>query len=625
MAAPSGTTWGSIVGGYGRIGIYTSLSSTNTETTVSVQIWFWSKYSVSDTNNTLYFDNLGSSGSASTSKGAVSLNTTVDSGTGWSTSNQQLLKSYSYTYTRGTSAVTRYLYAKLINIDVVGGTMYASKTFSVPKLATYTISYNANGGSGAPGSQTKYYGKTLKLSTTKPSRTGYSFQGWATSSSGSVSYAAGANYTNNASVTLYAIWKANTYTVKYNANGGTGAPGNQTKTYGTNLTLSSTKPTRTNYTFKGWGTSASATTVSYAAGATYSKNAAVTLYAIWQLAYKKPKISNASVNRSNSSSTVTENGTYALAEFDWSCDKANPTIQIQWKTGTAQAVSKNVSVTGTSGHSKILFGDGNIATDKTYTVTIKVTDSGGYTAFVATLGGTKFMMDLLNGGNGIAFGKPAELTDTMDIGFMTKFTGGISYTILAVDTDLNNLKTPNLYVGYNSTDYNYANCPLASGTFTLEVISQGPNGQVLQRLTKCDKTYPLVYERTYYTNAWGSWYGGWIYPTLNSKFSTYGGANTADNIVKYKRDGRLVEIRGAVTPAADIAGSTTQYPIFTLNAGYRPDSPIFVICQGTGNCLWLMRINDDGEVAFSRYRNGGSNATASAGTWLPFHVTFFAK
>lgn len=625
MAAPSGTTWGSIVGSYGRIGIYISTSNTNTETSVEVQIWFWSKYSVSDTSNTLYFDNLSSSGSASTSRGSISINTTVDSGSGWSTSNQKLLKTYTYTYTRGTSAATRYLYAKFANIDRVGGTMYASKTFSVPKLATYTIKYNANGGSGAPSSQTKYYGKSLKLSSTKPTRTGYSFQGWATSSSGSVAYAAGASYTANASVTLYAIWKANTYTVKYNANGGSGAPANQTKTYGVTLTLATAKPTRTNYTFKGWGTSSSATTVSYASGASYTKNAGITLYAIWALDYKKPKITNVKVDRSNSSSVLTETGTYAIAEFDWSCDKSNPTIKIEWSSTSTGSGTKSVTGSGTSGHSKILFGDGKLVMDATYNVKITVTDSGGYTAVVATLGGTSFVIDFLSGGKGAAFGKPAEIENVLDVNFKTKFTGGLYYNILPAETDLNTLLTPNLYVGLNVSSYNYTNCPITAGTFTLEVISQGPNGQILQRLTRCDKNLYLAYERTYYTNAWGNWYGGWIYPTLNSKFSPYDSTSDADTRVKYRKDRGIVEIRGVVTPSSDIAGSTTIYPIFTLPDGYKPDAPIFIVCQGSSNCTWLLRVNTDGEVGFSRYRNGGSTATASAGTWLPFQVTFFAK
>lgn len=170
-------------------------------------------------------------------------------------------------------------------------TKTVSFSVSVPAWTSYTVKYNANGGSGAPSSQTKWKDQTLTLSSTKPTRTGYTFQGWGTSASDtSVDYAAGASYTTNKSITLYAIWKAITYTVKYNANGGSGAPANQTKTYGKTLTLSSTKPTRssiddngtlTTYTFKGWATSASSTSVAYAAGASYTANAAVTLYAVW--------------------------------------------------------------------------------------------------------------------------------------------------------------------------------------------------------------------------------------------------------------------------------------------------------------------------------------------------------
>ena len=156
----------------------------------------------------------------------------------------------------------------------------ATMTYGAP----HSVNYNANGGSGAPSTQTKYYNQTLTLSTTKPTKTGYTFKGWGTSSTATtVAYAAGASYTKNAKLNLYAIWTANTYKITYNANGGSGAPSAQTKTYGTNLTLSTTKPTRTGYTFLGWSTSSTATTATYAAGGTYTTNAAVTLYAVWEI------------------------------------------------------------------------------------------------------------------------------------------------------------------------------------------------------------------------------------------------------------------------------------------------------------------------------------------------------
>lgn len=154
-------------------------------------------------------------------------------------------------------------------------TLYAQWT-----VITYTVSYNANGGTGAPSSQTKKYGVPLVLDGKVPTRTNYSFLHWNTKSDNSgTAYTQYDNYTANASATLYAIWNA---IISYNANGGSGAPASQTKAYGTDLTLSSTKPTRTGLTFAGWGTSSTATTVSYAAGAKYTSNTAATLYAIWK-------------------------------------------------------------------------------------------------------------------------------------------------------------------------------------------------------------------------------------------------------------------------------------------------------------------------------------------------------
>ncbi len=85
---------------------------------------------------------------------------------------------------------------------------------------SYTISFNANGGSGAPSSMTKMHFTPLTLPTTKPTRTGYSFMGWETdSSASSVAYLAGGTYSENGDATLYAVWSPNTYTVRYNANG----------------------------------------------------------------------------------------------------------------------------------------------------------------------------------------------------------------------------------------------------------------------------------------------------------------------------------------------------------------------------------------------------------------------
>ena len=149
---------------------------------------------------------------------------------------------------------------------------------------TYTVSYNAGGGSGAPGNQTKTYGVNLTLSSQTPTWAGHTFVSWNTMADGTgTSYSPGGTYSANAGVTLYAIWSTISYTVSYNANGGSGAPANQTKYYGTPLALSDTEPTRTNYRFVEWNTASDGTGTSYQPGDTYNGDAALTLYAIWEL------------------------------------------------------------------------------------------------------------------------------------------------------------------------------------------------------------------------------------------------------------------------------------------------------------------------------------------------------
>ena len=74
----------------------------------------------------------------------------------------------------------------------------------------------------------------------------------------------------------------NTYNVSFNANGGSNAPSAQTKIQNEWLTLSSSKPSRSHYIFKGWASSRTASEPQYQPGGTYDKNAKITLYAVWE-------------------------------------------------------------------------------------------------------------------------------------------------------------------------------------------------------------------------------------------------------------------------------------------------------------------------------------------------------
>ena len=338
-------------------------------------------------------------------------------------------KTGTYTIASGTKEVAKATSAKSIPFScsmafnltwsgVYGGTKSASGSLSIPAITSHTLTYNANGGTGAPGKQTKWYGSTIKISTVKPTKTGYTFQGWGLSAdTTTIRYNPGDTFGSDADTTLYAVWKADTYTVSYDANGGTGAPGNQTKTYGVNLTLSSTKPTRTNYTFKGWGTSAASTTVAYASGASYTANAAIMLYAIWELAYTAPVISNVQIDRSDSDGTLNDDGKYGKVSFDWQLDTANSggvqSIKIQYKkTSGGSYINLTETASGTSGSVSRVFGSGVLEVDSTYDVLITVSDAKGSSQYHGTLAATKYIMDFSPQG-GVGFGRPAPAEQTV--------------------------------------------------------------------------------------------------------------------------------------------------------------------------------------------------------------------
>ena len=294
---------------------------------------------------------------------------------------------------------------------------------------TYTVSYNANGGTGAPSSQEKTYGVALTLSSTRPTRTNYDFMGWGTSSTATTAlYDAGGTYTANKSATLYGIWKRD-FKITYNANGGTGAPATQTITIynaassASNVTLSSTAPTRTNYQFMGWDTSASATTATYAAGATIStlsddKN----LYAIWSSTYVPPKVVAGSVQvyRTNSDGTEQGSGTYGYIKFKWTPAEiggshAETTASVKYRQQGTSGNYIDLSTRQTSNSIKTynfsdIFGSesGNnkLNADNQYDVviTLKPTTTG-YAAVTETnfISSEAFTMDINPTGTGVAF------------------------------------------------------------------------------------------------------------------------------------------------------------------------------------------------------------------------------
>ena len=163
------------------------------------------------------------------------------------------------------------------------------------KQYTNSLVYDANGGSGAPSKQTMTLtypntSHTYTLSSTTPTRPGYTFAGWYTEASGGTkvtdTYTVGsASTASNQSATLYAHWTANTYTVVYNGNGNTGgSTASSSHTYDVAKKLTANGFTKTGYVFTGWATTASGSKVydDQATVTNLATSGTFTLYAVWK-------------------------------------------------------------------------------------------------------------------------------------------------------------------------------------------------------------------------------------------------------------------------------------------------------------------------------------------------------
>lgn len=170
----------------------------------------------------------------------------------------------------------------------------------------YTITYDANGGSGAPSAL--YNIISTFIPTIIPQRYNYDFLGWSTSPyDNNVSYVPGQSISLTSNTTLYAVWRE-FYLIVYDANGGSNAPSTSKKINGQTLTLSGgipTPPANTStsymitfnanggicyqdmvpvthvvtYEFINWNTNRDGSGVSYQPGGLYTNDGATVLFA----------------------------------------------------------------------------------------------------------------------------------------------------------------------------------------------------------------------------------------------------------------------------------------------------------------------------------------------------------
>jgi len=317
----------------------------------------------------------------------------------------------------------------------------SSDTYTISAKSSWAVTYNANGGTGAPANQTKWAYETLYLSSVKPTRSGYFFHHWNTSNTDSgTTYDPGSSYTGNAALYLYAIWAS---TITYNANGGSGAPASQTKVYNRSITLSTEVPVRAGYTFVGWGGSSASTTASYQPGATYTSNTSTILYAVWKRTCVAPTITSLTAIRCNSSGTADDEGTYCKVACVWKVDTTSETVTSNYGTVTGTytvygtSTSRSITWSSGAGGSGVTSGTATaiisgISVDNAYVIMVSVKDKADNitgaqrtTSRATICTGAEYFLDFKAGGEALGIGCAAP-DDGLKIGWPTSILGQLN-------------------------------------------------------------------------------------------------------------------------------------------------------------------------------------------------------
>ena len=202
------------------------------------------------------------------------------------------------------------------------------RLYAVWQGKTYTVKYDNNGGNGTISDSTYKLGESKKLTKNTFTKEGYTFVGWNTNKNASAALYTDEQVVSDLgqtgeTITLYAIWKANTYTVKYDSNGGTGSMANVTYSYGESKKLTKNTFTKDGYTFIGWNTNKDASVALYAdeqevSNLSKENDGVITLYAIWEV--KKYDVSvvvqNGTVDAANKQVVEKQNGVFNLTPSD---------------------------------------------------------------------------------------------------------------------------------------------------------------------------------------------------------------------------------------------------------------------------------------------------------------------
>lgn len=232
------------------------------------------------------------------------------------------------------------------------------------------------------------------------------------------------------------------------------------------------------------------------------------------VAYTAPKIISFQGFRCLADGTENYEGTHLSAAINFSISQVNgkntAAYTLEYKLQSATTWTNLTSGAVYALNDTIVSASGIFGVDNSFDVRLSVTDSFGTVRSTFEIPTAFTLLDFNASGRALAFGKVSELTEGVEFALPTVFSHAetpSSVTYLTEGQDLNEVQEPGFYtIPTTAISGTLLNKPYTgTSTGSLIVLREGNGLQKAQIFHVASKPNGAIYERCYYSNAWGEW------------------------------------------------------------------------------------------------------------------------
>ena len=312
------------------------------------------------------------------------------------------------------------------------------------------------------------------------------------------------------------------------------------------------------------------------------------------VAYTAPRIINFTGFRCLADGTENYEGTFLALAVNFSIASVNSkntnTYAIEYKLQSATTWEALTNGTGYALNTTIISEDGFLSLDSSYDVRLSITDSFGTVRSITEIPTAFTLLDFHAGGRALAFGKVAEKTEGVEFGLPAFFSHAetpSSVTYLQGGEDLDTILEPGFYaIPTTEVSGTLINKPwTATSTGSLIVLREGNGLQKCQIAHQCNKNNGCIYERSYYTGAWGEWVtvhnGGGKILWTGGMYMTNGHSITFSELASKQPSG--IVLVWSEYYDGEVRNQTW--------ASHFVPKALITAHPGTGNCFWMSTSN----------------------------------